>query len=79
MSTKREIRLIETDDGEWSAVDEESGVTGTGETREEALSNLDAETSSSDGEAPLGDRLRGMAGDLDVDPVESVRDVRERT
>ncbi|QZP37047.1 type II toxin-antitoxin system HicB family antitoxin [Halobaculum magnesiiphilum] len=42
MSTKRDIRLIETDDGEFAAVDEESGVTGTGETREEALSNLDA-------------------------------------
>jgi len=26
---------------------------------------------------PLGDRLRGMAGDLDVDPVESVREIRE--
>jgi len=79
MSTKRTIRLVETDDGEWSAVDEETGVTGTGETREEALADLDAETSSSDDDAPLGDRLRGMAGDLDVDPVESVRDIRERT
>ncbi|WP_435143834.1 type II toxin-antitoxin system HicB family antitoxin [Halobaculum sp. P14] len=79
MSTKREIRLIETDDGEWAAVDEDSGVTSTGETREEALSNLDAETSTSDDDAPLGDRLRGMAGDLDVDPVESVREIRERT
>ena len=78
MSTKREIRLIETDDGEWSAVDENTGATGTGDTREEALSNLDAETPSPD-DAPLGDRLRGMAGDLDVDPVESVREIRERT
>jgi len=26
---------------------------------------------------PLGDRLRGMARDLDVDPVESVREIRE--
>jgi hypothetical protein len=79
MSTKREIRLIETDDGKWSAVDEETGATGTGNTREEALSDLDTETSSPDEDVPLGDRLRGMAGDLDVDPVEAVRDIRERT
>jgi hypothetical protein len=80
MSTKREIRLIKTDDGKWSAVDEETGATGTGNTREEALSDLDAETSSSDDDdVPLGDRLRGMAGDLDVDPVEAVREIRERT
>jgi hypothetical protein len=35
-------------------------------------------TASSDDDVPLGDRLRGMAGDLDVDPVESVREIRER-
>lgn len=79
MSTKREIRLIETDDGTWSAVDEDTGATGTGDTQAEALSDLDAERSSPDDDAPLGDRLRGMAGDLDVDPVEAVREVRERT
>ncbi len=79
MSTKREIRLIETDDGEWSAVDEDTGATGTGDTRAEALSDLDAALSSPDDDAPLGDRLRGMAGDLDVDPIEAVREVRERT
>lgn len=28
--------------------------------------------------APLGERLRGMAGDLDIDSVDEVRDVRER-
>ncbi|WP_324664160.1 type II toxin-antitoxin system HicB family antitoxin [Haloarcula sediminis] len=41
MSTGREIRLIEEDDGGWSAVDEETGVASQGETRREALSNLD--------------------------------------
>ena len=35
-------------------------------------------TTSSDDDAPLGDRLRGMAGHLDVDPVESVREIRKR-
>lgn len=42
MSTGREIRLLEEDDGGWSAIDEEAGVASQGETREEALQNLDA-------------------------------------
>jgi predicted RNase H-like HicB family nuclease len=37
----REIRLIEEDDGWWSAVDEETGVASQGPTRQEALENLD--------------------------------------
>ena len=41
MSTGREIRLIEEDEGGWSAIDEETGVASQGETREEALANLD--------------------------------------
>ena len=41
MSTEREIRLIEEDDGWWSAVDEQSGVASQGPTRTEALENLD--------------------------------------
>lgn len=41
MSTGREIRLIEEDDGWWSAVDEETGVASQGETRQAALENLD--------------------------------------
>jgi predicted RNase H-like HicB family nuclease len=41
MSTGREIRLIEEDDGWWSAIDEETGVTSQGQTREDALANLD--------------------------------------
>jgi predicted RNase H-like HicB family nuclease len=41
MSTGREIRLIEEDDGGWSAIDEELNVASQGETREEALANLD--------------------------------------
>jgi predicted RNase H-like HicB family nuclease len=42
MSTGREIRLVEEDDGWWSAVDENAGVASQGPTREEALKNLDA-------------------------------------
>jgi predicted RNase H-like HicB family nuclease len=41
MSTGREIRLIEEDDGWWSAIDEETGVASQGPTRQEALANLD--------------------------------------
>ena len=41
MSTGREIHLIEEDDGWWSAVDQETGVASQGETREDALANLD--------------------------------------
>ena len=41
MSTGREIRLIEEDDGWWSAIDEETGVASQGKTRREALDNLD--------------------------------------
>ena len=41
MSTGQEIRLIEEDDGWWSAVDEDTGVASQGPTRTEALENLD--------------------------------------
>lgn len=41
MSTGREIRLVEEDDGWWSAHDERKGVASQGATREEALENLD--------------------------------------
>lgn len=41
MSTGREIRLVEEDDGWWSAVDLEAGVASQGETRQDALENLD--------------------------------------
>lgn len=41
MSTGREIRLVEEDDGWWSAIDEQAGVASQGPTRIEALENLD--------------------------------------
>jgi predicted RNase H-like HicB family nuclease len=41
MSTGREIRLVEEDDGWWSAIDRETGVASQGPTRQEALRNLD--------------------------------------
>lgn len=44
MSTGREIRLTEEGEGGWSAIDEETGVASQGDTREEALTNLDEAT-----------------------------------
>jgi len=41
MSTGHEIRLIKEDDGGWSAIAEGLNVASQGETREEALVNLD--------------------------------------
>ncbi|MFB6202463.1 MAG: type II toxin-antitoxin system HicB family antitoxin [Halorhabdus sp.] len=41
MSAGREISLIENDSGRWSAIDEEIGVASQGESRQEALENLD--------------------------------------
>jgi len=41
MSTGREIRLVEEEDGGWSAIDDETGIASQGETRREALDNLD--------------------------------------
>ena len=38
---QREIRLIEEDEGWWSAIDERTGVASQGETRRAALENLD--------------------------------------
>ena len=61
MSTGREIRLIEEEEGGWSAIDEETGVASQGETRREALENLDEaveltlEARAEDTDAPTPD------------------------
>lgn len=44
MSTGREIRLIEADDGWWSAIDQGTGVASQGETRERALDDLEGQS-----------------------------------
>jgi predicted RNase H-like HicB family nuclease len=75
MSTGREIRLVEEDDGRWSAIDEETGVASFGDTREEALEMLDEAVALHTGEAgdPVTDEdLR----ELGIDP-ESVPDEPE--
>jgi len=73
MSTelRREIRLIEEDDGWWSAIDEEVGVASQGETREEALDNLDEAVALHTGEAgePIEDE-EAFLREIGIDPEE---------
>jgi predicted RNase H-like HicB family nuclease len=74
-NTRRDIRLIEEDDGRWSAIDEETGVASQGETRKDALENLDeavALQKGEIGEPVTDDDLR----DLGIDP-ETVSDEPE--
>lgn len=73
MSTTREIRLIEDDDlGGWTAIDVETGVASQGETRQEALENLDEAVALHTGETgePVTDEdLREFGLDPErVDP-----------
>lgn len=76
MSTGREIRLIEEDDGWWSAVDEEAGVASQGETREEALKNLDEAVALHRGE--IGEPVTDEdLEELGIDPDTVPDDVQE--
>jgi predicted RNase H-like HicB family nuclease len=66
-SKRREIRLVEEDDGRWSAIDEGVGVASQGETRSEALANLDEAVALHTGE--IGDPVTDAdLRDLGVDP-----------
>ena len=70
MSTGRKIRLIEEEDGLWSAIDEETGVASCGGTRAEALEMLDEAVSLHTGESgePVTDTDLAELG-LDPDSV----------
>ncbi|WP_280537599.1 type II toxin-antitoxin system HicB family antitoxin [Halopenitus sp. POP-27] len=70
MSTGREIRLIEEDEGGWSAIDEELNVASCGDTRSEALEMLDEAVALHTGEAgdPVTDEDLEELG-LDPDEV----------
>lgn len=64
---RREIHLVEEEDGRWTAIDGATDVASFGETREEALAMLDEVLALHGGEAgePLTDEdLR----DLGIDP-----------
>ncbi|MFC7058405.1 type II toxin-antitoxin system HicB family antitoxin [Halovenus salina] len=72
-SQRREIRLVEEEDGRWSAIDEEVGVASQGETRSEALANLDEAVALHRGEIgePITDAdLRDLGVDPDTVPDE---------
>ncbi|ARS89941.1 type II toxin-antitoxin system HicB family antitoxin [Natrarchaeobaculum aegyptiacum] len=70
---RREIRLIEEDDGWWSAIDEGVGVASQGKTREEALDNLDEAVALHTGEAgePIEDEEEFLR-EIGIDPDEVV-------
>ena len=63
----REIRLVKNPDGRWTARDEQVGISAQGETRSNALANLDAVVEAIDGDGgrePTDEEIR----DLGVDP-----------
>jgi len=72
MSTGREIRLVEEDDGWWSAIDEGTGVASQGETRQQALENLDEAVALHAGEAgeEIEDEVAFLRG-LGIEPTDS--------
>jgi predicted RNase H-like HicB family nuclease len=77
----RNIALSWDDETEqWSAVDEDLGVASRGETREEALDNLDEAVALHTGEAgesiDTWEEEREVLKDLDIDPDE-VNEARE--
>lgn len=72
-SPQRTIRLVQENDGRWSAIDEEVGVASHGETRSEALVNLDEAVELHTGEIgkPVTDAdLRDLGLDPDTVPDE---------
>jgi len=72
-SPRREIRLVQEEDGWWSAIDEGVGVASQGETRFEALENLDEAVALHTGEIgePVTDAdLRELGIDPETVPDE---------
>jgi len=64
------ITLTQNEDGRWTARDVEHEISAQGETRSEALDNLDAVVNALDGEGgrePTAEELR----ELDIDPEEN--------
>ena len=75
--SNREIRLIENPDGWWTSIDEETGVASQGETRAEALENLDEAVALYNGE--IGESVEdedAFLHELGIDP-EEVRSARD--
>jgi len=71
------ISLIENNDGWWTARDEERGLTTQGETRDDALDNLDEVVALYKGEIghePTDEELRELGIDPANNTTGSVRD-----
>jgi hypothetical protein len=65
----REIRLLKNPDGTWTARDLRVGVTAQGESRGEALDNLDAVVEAVDGDGgqpPTDEEIRALGVDPQV-------------
>jgi predicted RNase H-like HicB family nuclease len=65
----REIRLLKNPDGQWTARDLRVGVTAQGESRSDALDNLDAVVEAIEGDGgrpPTDDEIRALGVDPDV-------------
>jgi len=72
-SQRREIRLVEEDNGRWSAINEQVGVASQGEAHSEALVNLDEAVALHTGDigGPITDaELRDLGIDPDTIPDE---------
>jgi hypothetical protein len=66
---EREIRLLKNPDGKWTARDLRVGVTAQGESRGEALDNLDAVVKAVDGDGghpPTDEEIRALGVDPEV-------------
>lgn len=75
-SKRRQIRLVEESDGSWSAVEVRTGVASQGETRSEALANLDEAVELHEGE--IGEPVTDADfRDLGIDPETVPDEVRE--
>lgn len=71
-AAQRRITLTENDDGWWTAREETIGLTTQGESRDEALNNLDeviAAVENDEGHAPSDEELR----DAGIDPENNCR------
>lgn len=69
MSTQREIRLIQDDDGWWTAIDIGSGLVAEAATKEAALTRLDDVMSAADGDAghePTDEELKALGVDPEI-------------
>jgi len=68
-SGRQTIELVENPSGSWTARDEETGVASQGETREEALANLDEAVALHRGDIghePTDEELRELGVDPEV-------------